>query len=150
MKKFLFLTLIFAAVTSTTIHAQSSGQAAMAQPVKESVNPQSVSSAGTHAQGGDQAAMLQQLKEKVKPQMVEKTGLTDAQADRVIEINFEIRQAARGLRDLNEADRSAKIAELKAAKEKKLSEIPLTAEQMKSVNAFYEEMGKSMQQKSGN
>ncbi len=81
--------------------------------------------------------------------MIEKTGLTDAQAHKVIEINFEIRQAARGLRDLNEADRSKKIAELKAAKGKKYSEIPLTAEQIKSVNTFYEEMGKNMPQKGG-
>ena len=123
MKKFLFLTLIFSAVISTTMNAQS---------------------------GGDQAAMLQQAKERIKPLMVEKTGLTDAQADKVIEINFEIRQAARGLRDLNEADRTAKVAELKAAKEKKYSEIPLTAEQIKSVHTFYEDMGKNMPQKSGN
>jgi len=94
--------------------------------------------------------MLQQAKAKQKPLMVEKTGLTDAQADRVIEINFEIRQAARGLRDLNEADRSTKIAELKALKEKKYSEIPLTAEQIKSVYTFYEDMGKNTQQKARN
>jgi hypothetical protein len=122
MKKFLFLTLIFGAVISTT----------------------------THAQGGDPAAILQQTKERVKPLMVEKTGLTEAQADRVIEINFEIRQAARGLRDLNETERSAKIAELKATKEKKYSEIPLTAEQIKAVNTFYEDMGKNMPQRSVN
>jgi hypothetical protein len=122
MKKFLFLTLIFGAVISTTVNAQ----------------------------GGDQAAMLQQAKEKIKPLMVEKTGLTEAQADKVIEINFELRQAARGLRDLNEAERTAKIAELKATREKKYSEIPLTAEQIKTVNTFYEDMGRNMHQKSGN
>ena len=94
--------------------------------------------------------MLTGAKAKQKPLMVEKTGLTDAQADRVIEINFEIRQAARGLRDLNEADRSTKIAELKALKEKKYSEIPLTAEQIKSVYTFYEDMGKNTQQKARN
>ena len=120
MKKFLFLTLILGAIISSTTVAQSAA---------------------------DPAAMLQQMKEKVKPQMVEKTGLTEAQADKVIEINFEIRQAARGLRDLNEADRSKKIAELKATKEKKYSEIPLTAEQIKAVNTFYEDMGKNMPQK---
>ena len=122
MKKFLFLTLIFSAVISTTIHAQA---------------------------GGDPAAMLQQMKERVKPQMIEKTGLTDALADKVIEINFEMRQAAGALRDLNEADRTKKIEELKAAKEKKLSEL-LTAEQIKAVKAFYEDMGKNMPKKSGN
>lgn len=124
MKKFLFLTLIFSAVISTTMHAQNGG--------------------------GDPAAMLQQVKEKVRPLMVEKTGLTEAQADKVIEINFEIRQAARGLRDLSEADRAAKIAEFKTTREKRYSEIPLTAEQIKTVNTFYEDMGRNMAPKSGN
>ncbi len=123
MKKFLFLTLISCAIISTATHAQAP------------------------AQTPDPAVMLQQIKEKVKPQMVAKTGLTDAQADKVIEINFELRQAAAGFRDLNEADRSAKIAELKAARQKKYSEIPLTPEQIKSVNDFYENMGKNMPQK---
>jgi hypothetical protein len=122
MKKFLFLTLVFSAIISTSIHAQG---------------------------GSDPVAMLQQMKERIKPQMIEKTGLTDAQADKVIEINFEMRQAAGALRDLNEADRSTKIAELKAAKEKKLNAL-LTAEQIIAVNAFYEDMGKNMPQKSGN
>lgn len=112
MKKFLFLTLIFSAIVSTSVNAQTAT---------------------------DQTIMLQQMKEKIRPQMVKETGLTDAQADRVIEINFEIRmQAATVLRDLNEADRSAKVAELKALKEKKYSEIPLTAEQIKAVYAFYD------------
>jgi Spy/CpxP family protein refolding chaperone len=122
MKKFLFLTLILGALASTSIHAQG---------------------------GADAAAMLQQMKEKVKPQMVEKTGLTEAQAERIIEINFETRQAAVGLRDLSEADRAKKLEELKAAKEKKYSEI-LTPEQIKAVKDFYEEMGKGMRAKEGN
>jgi hypothetical protein len=135
MKKFLFLGLIFSAIFSTTTNAQT-GSTASAQ------------AGATSAQaGGNMAAMLQQVKEKVRPQMVEKTGLTEAQADKVIEINFEIRQAAVGLRDLSEADRTQKLADLKASKEKKYSEIPLTAEQIKAVYAFYEGMGKSMPQK---
>jgi hypothetical protein len=89
------------------------------------------------------------MKERIKPLMIEKTGLTEAQADKVIEINFEMRMAAAGLRDLNEADRSIKIAELKAAKAKKLNDL-LTADQIIAVNAFYEDMGKSVPQKSGN
>jgi len=83
--------------------------------------------------------------------LVEKAGLTTTQAERVIEINFEIRfQAAAALQGLNDADRAAKLAELKAAKEKKYSEIPLTAEQIKAVYAAYEEMGKNMQKRQGN
>ena len=93
MKKYLFLTLILGAIISTGAYAQPAG---------------------------DPPSVLQQMKEKQKPGLVEKVGLTEAQAEKVIEINYEMRmQAARELKDLNEADRAKKIVELKAAKEKK-------------------------------
>ena len=121
--------LILAGLISTTVNAQS--------------GPQKVSNA-------DPKAMLQEMKERFKAPMVAKTGLTEAQADKVIEINFELRQSMMtGMRDLNDADRAAKMAEFKAAKEKKYTEIPLSAEQIKAVYAFYEDMGKNRQQKAG-
>lgn len=122
MKKYLFLTIVLGALFTTASQAQA------------------------QAQGGnppDPAVMLQQMKDRVKPQMVEKTGLTEAQANRVIEINFEMRMAASSLRDLSEADRSKKLDELKAERDKKYSEIPLTPEQIKSVKDFYESMAKN-------
>jgi len=127
MKKFLLLTLIFVAIISTATTAQP-----QSQPQAQAQAP---------AQVADPAAMLQQMKEKIRPEMVAKTGLTEAQADKVIELNFEMRMAAAGLRDLSEADRIAKIQELKAAKEKKFSEF-LTPEQIKAVKEFYENVGK--------
>ena len=134
MKKLLFLSLISGALISTTTSAQgpvSSKQPAAQQPA----TPQFTAE--------QKATMIKEAKEKQIPMLVEKAGLTDAQAEKVIEINFEIRQAAAGLRDLSEADRTAKIAELKALKEKRYSEIPLTADQIKAVYAFYEDMGKN-------
>ncbi|HZG74115.1 MAG TPA: hypothetical protein VEY51_21480 [Chondromyces sp.] len=132
MKKFLFLTFICGAIISTNVQAQ--GNAPANTPP-------------------DPAAMLQQMKEKQVPGLVEKVGLTTAQANKLIEINFETRMAASNLRDLSETDRSKKIAELKADKEKKISEF-LTADQIKAVNTYYEEMGKGMeknrQMKAGN
>ena len=130
MKKLFVLTLMFSAMISTTVLAQS----------------------GPQTQGGpDPAVMLQQMKEKQKPGLVEKAGLTEAQADKVIEINFELRMAMMtDLKGLNEADRAKKIADFKAAKEKRYSEIPLTPEQIKAVYTYYEDMGKNMQRKSGN
>ena len=123
MKKLLFLTLIFGAIISTNAYAQPAG---------------------------DPPTMLQQMKEKQKLGLIEKVGLTDEQADKVIEINYETRmQAARELKDLSGDDRSKKLAELKAAKEKKFSEF-LTPEQIKAMNAYYEEMGKNMPKKAGN
>ena len=128
MKKLFMLAFVFSAIISTAVFAQSGPQAQNTP---------------------DPAVMLQQMKEKQKPGLIEKVGLTEAQADKVIEINFETRMAASALRDLSEADRSKKIAELKAAKEKKISEI-LTPEQIKAMNAYYEEMGKNRQTKPGN
>ena len=125
MKKYLFLTFILSALYSTTILAQgTTTQVATAPPAI------------------DKVAMLQKMKETMKPTMIEKTGLSDAKADKVLELNLEMRIAASSLRDLSEADRSAKIAELKAAKEKKLSEL-LTAEELKSLNAYYADMAKN-------
>ncbi|HEV7780158.1 MAG TPA: hypothetical protein VGO58_02780 [Chitinophagaceae bacterium] len=138
MKKLLFLSLISCAIISTTANAQSgpspSNQSAKQQPAPQFTPEQ-------------QAAMLKEAKEKQAPMLVEKAGLTQAQAEKVIEINFEIRnQAATTLAGLNDADRSAKLAELKALKEKKYSEV-LSAEQIKAVYAAYEEMGRNMQKK---
>ena len=112
----------------------------------------------TYAQSAGGPAAVQQTSTKetkpsnemVKQQMVEKTGLTAAQVEKVMAVNWEIREAAGNLRDLSDADRSAKIAELKALKGKKYSEIPLSREQIGAVYAFYEDMGKNAQQKTAN
>ena len=142
MKKLLFLSLISGALISTTTSAQgpvSSKQPAAQQPAAPQFTAE------------QKATMLKEAKEKQIPMLVEKAGLTDAQAERVIEINFETRfGAATALQGLNETDRTAKLAEIKATKEKKYSEIPLTPEQIKAMYAAYEDWGKSMQKKQGN
>ena len=137
MKKLLLLSLISGALITTTTYAQ--GPSTPQQPATQPPTAE------------QKANMLKQAKETQKPMLVEKAGLTDAQAEKVIEINFEIRfQAGAALQGLNEADRTAKLAEMKATKEKKYSEIPLTAEQIKAVYTAYEDWGKEMQKKQGN
>src|SRR5215218_1562005 len=122
MKKILFMTLILGGLVSANAYAQPAG---------------------------DPPTMLQQMKEKQRPGLVEKVGLTAEQADKVIELNYEMRmKAATELKDLNAEDRSKKLAELKAAKEKKFSEF-LTPEQITAMNKYYEDMGKNMQKKAG-
>ena len=142
MKKLLFLSLISGALISTTTSAQgpvSSKQPAAQQPAAPQFTAE------------QKANMIKEAKEKQIPMLVEKAGLTDAQAEKLIEINFEMRfGAASALQGLNDADRTAKLAEMKATKEKKYSEIPLTPEQIKAVYAAYEDWGKSMQKKQGN
>ena len=142
MKKLLFLSLISGALISTSANAQ--GPEVKPQPAaQQPPAPQFTAE--------QKANMIKEAKEKQIPMLVEKAGLTDAQAEKVIEINFETRfGAATALQGLNDADRTAKLAEIKVAKEKKYSEIPLTAEQIKAVYAAYEDMGKNMQKKEKN
>ena len=135
MKKFLLLTLIFCAVISTATNAQTQSQGPTQPQAQAKTQPQ------PQAQAMDPAVILQQMKEKIRPEMVAKTGLTEAQCDKVFELNIEMRMAAAALKDLPEAERTAKIQELKAAKEKKFTEF-LTPEQIKAVKEFYEGMGK--------
>ena len=140
MKKLLFLSLISGAFISTSTFAQGGPAPSQPQVVQQQQQPQFTPE--------QIATMVKDAKAKQSPMLVEKAGLTTAQADRVVEINFEIRtQAATTLNGLNDAERSAKIAELKVIKEKKYSEIPLTDDQIKAVYAAYAEMGKSMQKK---
>jgi len=92
-----------------------------------------------HAQGGggqmDPAQMLEMMKQRIKPQLIEKTKLTDAQADKVLEIQLWSQGEMRGMRELSEEERAEKTKKFKA--------IPLTDDQIKAVNDFYEEMRKA-------
>ncbi len=109
-----------------------------------------VMNASAQQGGGDPAAMLARMKERVKPQLIEKAKLTDVQADKVIEINFESRQQLRGLKDLSEEDRKKKMDEVKAENNKKYKAIPLTDDQVKSVDEFFEDQRKNMQKQRSN
>jgi hypothetical protein len=119
MKKFFFLTLILGALISSTSHAQAG-------------DPQTPPAAPT----------LQQVIEKQAPGLVEKAGLTQAQAEKVIQLNYEMRMQMLNFQNLSDADRSKKVAELRAEKEKKFAEF-LSADQIKSMNAYHAEMAKN-------
>src|SRR6476620_6885042 len=123
MKKYLFMTFVLGAILTTSANAQTAA---------------------------DPGAVLQQMKEQQKPGLMEKAGLTEAQAIKIIEINYETRmQAGKELQGLNEEERTKKLAEIKAAKDKKYSEV-LTPEQIKAVKTYYEEMAKNKERKVGN
>jgi len=124
MKKIFMLVALFVTVYATSASAQ--GQ-----------------------QGGDPAAMMARYKERVKPQLIEKTKLSDELADKVLDINFESRAATRGMRDMSEEDRKKKMDEVQADINKKYKALPLTDDQIKSVNAFFDEQRKAMQQRQG-
>ena len=102
--------------------------------------------------GADPTVMMQRMKERMKPQLIEKAKLTDAEADKVIEINFESRSSMRELRNQNLSDdeRRKKLDEIQSAINKKYKEIPLTDEKIKAVNEVYTEMRRNFQQRNNN
>lgn len=101
----------------------------------------------------DPAAMMQRMKERIKPSLIEKTKLTDAQADKVIEINFSNQRKRRDIRmdqTLTDEERTKKNSELQEAQNASLKAIPLTDDQVKDVNTFFEEMRKEQMQRRQN
>lgn len=122
MKKLLVLVAVFTTVLLTNANAQGGGQ------------------------GGDPAARMQAYKDRVKPQLIEKTKITEAQADKILDIQMATMQQRRGLRDLSEDDRKKKMDAINADINKQYKTIPLTDDQIKAVNDFFENMRKQMQQ----
>jgi hypothetical protein len=126
MKKLFFLLVLFTTVYSTSVVAQQ------------------------NSGDRDPAAMMQRMKERIKPSLVEKTKLTDAQADKVIEINFSNQRKRRDIRmdqTLSDDEKTKKNAELQETQNKELKAIPLTDDQVKDVNTFFEEMRKEQMQR---
>jgi hypothetical protein len=109
-----------------------------------------------NAQGGgdrDPAAMMQRMKERVKPQLIEKTKITEAEADKVIEINFANQRKRRDVRmdqSLSDEEKAKKNKEIEEAQNKDLKAIPLSDDQVKAVNSFFEEMRKEQMQRRQN
>jgi hypothetical protein len=54
------------------------------------------------------------------------------------------------MRDLSDDDRKKKMSEIQEGINKEYKGIPLTDDQIKSVNAFFDEMRKNMQQQRQN
>jgi phage I-like protein len=103
--------------------------------------------------GGDPEAMKARMKERVKPLLIQQVGVSDAEADKILEINFDFQMKTRELRmdqALSEDDRNKKMKELSDNRDKKVKEIPLSDEKVKAVNTFYEEMRKRQQEARGN
>ena len=95
----------------------------------------------------DPAQMLEMMKQRVKPQLIDKTKITDAQADKVLEIQVGSQGAMRGMRELSDEDRMAKMKSIREENNKKFKAIPLTDDQIKAVNDFYDEMRKNRGQR---
>ena len=94
----------------------------------------------------DPAVQAQRMKERIKPQLIEKVKLTDAEAEKVIDINLDIRAQMRAFRDLSEDDRKKKATELNIDRDKRYQAIPLSDGQVKQVNNFFDEMRQQIRQ----
>jgi hypothetical protein len=119
MKKLLFLATLFAVVTTTSVSAQG-------------------------GQGGMTPEQRAERQKQTKTDLVAKAKITEAEADKVMAIQQESRTALRGLRDLSQEERQKKMDEVKAENTKKFKAIPLTDDQVKAVDAFYDEQMKNM------
>jgi hypothetical protein len=96
--------------------------------------------------GGDTAAMNARIRQ-TKAMLIEKAKITEEQAEKVMQINMDVRKAMRDMRNenLSDDDRKAKVAALDADRDKKYKDIPLTDEQVKAVNDTFAEMRKQQQ-----
>ena len=119
MKKFLFLTALFAALATVSVSAQG-------------------------GPGGMTPEQRAERMKQMKTDLVAKAKITDAEADKVMQIQQESRSGMRGLRDLSPEERQKKLDEIKAENTKKFKAIPLTDDQVKAVDAFFEEQMKRM------
>lgn len=123
MKKLFFLAALFTALVATTSASAQGGP------------------------GGDPQQFRQRMVERVKPTLVEKTKLTDAEADKVLDIYFGTMLQRREIRmdnNLSEEDKKKKTDALNEETSKKYKAIPLTEEKAKAVNEFFEDMRKNM------
>jgi Spy/CpxP family protein refolding chaperone len=107
------------------------------------------------AQGGgnfDPAAAKTRFLERNKPLLIEKAKLTPEVADKVLEISYEAQSKLRGagMRDMSEDDRKKKQDEATTEANTKYKAIPLTDDQIKAVNDFFEEQRKLRQQQRQN
>ena len=105
------------------------------------------------AQGGGQGGMTPEQRaerqKQMKAELVAAAKITEAEADKVMQVQQDSRQAMRGLRDLSEEDRKKKVDEIRAENTKKFKAIPLTDDQVKAVDAYYAEQVKKMMNRGG-
>ena len=89
--------------------------------------------------------MQQRMRDRIRPELISKTGLTEVQADKVIDINFALQKQRREIRNdqvLTPEEKVKRNSEIDAARDKEYAGIPLTDEQIKSVNTFFDELKK--------
>ncbi|MDR0792692.1 MAG: hypothetical protein LBE82_05250 [Chitinophagaceae bacterium] len=78
-------------------------------------------------------------------------GLSDAQADSVVSINMEAMQQMRGMRDLSQDERMAKMKEVTDYRQKRWAQALQNDDLVKKVSDYYQQrMQRRMQGRGGN
>ena len=121
MKKLFLLAGLFIALFTTTVSAQGGG--------------------------GMTPEQRAERQKQTKADLIAKAKISDAEADKVMQIQQDSRAGMRGLRDLSAEDRKKKMDEMNADNAKKFKAIPLTDDQVKAVSAFYDEQMKKMMER---
>lgn len=108
-----------------------------------------VATTSVSAQGGGGGGMTPEQRaermKQMKTELIAKAKISDAEADKVMQIQQESRRGMmQGWRDMSPEDRQKKLDEVKADNDKKFKAIPLTDDQVKAVDAFYDEQMKRM------
>lgn len=94
----------------------------------------------------------EQRAERMKQQktdLIAKAKISDAEADKVMQIRQESMKDWRAMRDLSQEERQKKMADMKTENDKKFKAIPLTDDQVKAVDEFYDEQMKRMMNRQG-
>lgn len=95
--------------------------------------------------GGDQAARMAAMKERIKPELVEKTKITAEQADMVLDVQFALGQKRREIfmdNSISQEEKTKRVAEVDAARDKEYMGKGLTEGQVKAVSEFFVELRK--------
>jgi hypothetical protein len=103
--------------------------------------------------GGNMDEMRARMKERIKPLLITQASISDAEADKVIDIYFQSQMETRKLRmdqSMSEEDKTKKTKTIKEDADKQLKAIPLSDEKIVMVNAFFEEVRKRQQEMRGN
>jgi LAS superfamily LD-carboxypeptidase LdcB len=108
--------------------------------------------ANVSAQGGGMSPEQRAERQKqTKTELIAKAKITEAEADKILQIQQDSRGGMRGMRDMTPEDRKKKMDEMKTENEKKYKAIPITDDQIKAVNEYFDEqMKKRMERSAGN
>ncbi|MDB5207322.1 MAG: hypothetical protein JWR72_2397 [Flavisolibacter sp.] len=97
------------------------------------------------AQGGPGGMTPEQRAERqkqTKAELIVAAKITEAEADKILQIQQDSRAGMRGLRDLSPEDRKKKMDEMKVENQKKYKAIPITDDQVKAVDTYFDEQMK--------